>query len=369
MPAFARRTGRECQSCHFRPPELNLEGQFFLYRGLRVEPPEKPSEDQQPADVSLPLGIPLGLKWANYLSAVGHEDFVSQTGTRPYFDAGGLDLWIAGPIDRHWTGLINPSFDAEEGGSDVDSGYGQYVNHWADKFISSRFGQRLPFSILLDQGGPSMTLSTPVVLSTPAATGNTWTPTSFLRSVEVGAVSLPSSNVYFSAGNPRLDDSQTSLPGFENHIDLCADAAWFTGFMNSSITAYGYWGHAWLSPAAADNPFHRGGAFFTIYSPRTKSTIGFLTGSDKAINGASLGSSGGFGLLEYLIDDQWSAYFRYDWLRQNLDTGGNQKTWGPVIGLSYWAATQVWLTMEYQSINVTQQRATNILTVQLNWAF
>ncbi|MHB1459514.1 MAG: hypothetical protein ACYC0V_21595, partial [Armatimonadota bacterium] len=122
------------------------------------------------------------------MSAVGHHDFVAQTGARPQFDAGGLDLWIAGPINPHWTGLVNPSFDIQNGGADVDSGYGMYVSRWANEFASSRFGQRLPYAILLNQGGPSLTLSTPIVLSTPADTGNTWTPTSFLRGIEVGGV-------------------------------------------------------------------------------------------------------------------------------------------------------------------------------------
>lgn len=180
----------------------------------------------------------------------------------------------------------------------------------------------LPYSILFNQGGPSLTLSTPLVLSTPADTGNTWTPTSVLRSIEASAVGIPRWNVFFTAGNPHLDDLQTSLPGFENSIDLSANAEWFTGFLDSSITGCGYWGHAWLSPTATSSPFHRAGAFFNIYGSHTKGTIGYVGGSDRAISGRNLGTSGGFALVEYLVNDQWSTYFRYDWFGQDLDAGG-----------------------------------------------
>lgn len=381
VPAFARRTGQECQACHFRPPELNIDGQDFLRRGLREEPPEKPTkclqpaeggqpvESEQPVDFKLPVGVPLQLKWADYLSAIGHHDFVAETGVRPYFDAGGIDLWIAGPIDMHWTGLVNPSFDIQNGGADVDSGYGMYVSQWANEFISSRFGQRLPYAILLNQGGPSLTLSTPIALSTPADTGNTWTPTSFLRSVEVGGVWIPRWNVYFSAGNPRLDDSQTSLPGFEDSIDLSVNAEYFPGFLNSSISLYGYWGHTWLSPNVTSSPFHRAGAFFNIYGPQVKSTLGYIGGNDEAINDRNLNTGGGFALVEYLVDDYWSTYFRYDWFRQNLDAEGSRKISGPVFGASYWAATQIWLTVELQFLDISDQRSNNIVTTELNWAF
>src|SRR5205814_405977 len=36
VPAFARQEGVTCQTCHFRPPELNAEGRAYLLRGLRA---------------------------------------------------------------------------------------------------------------------------------------------------------------------------------------------------------------------------------------------------------------------------------------------------------------------------------------------
>lgn len=369
VPAFARRTGQQCQMCHFRAPELNVDGHNFLLRGLREEPPQKPADDGQPADTSQPLGVPLSLNWADYLSIVGHHGFFAQTGERSQFDAGAIDLWVAGPINPHWSALVNPSFDIENGGADVDSGYGQYVSRWSNKFGSAELGQKLPYAIELDQGGPSLTLSTPLVLSTPADTGNTWTPTSFLRGIEAGGVGIQTWNVYFNAGNPRLEDSQTSQVGFENNIDLSASAEWFPGFLDSSITAYGYWGHAWLSPDATRNPFHRVGGFFNIYGPQTKGTLGYLAGSDRSINGGDLDTSGGFALVEQLVNDQWSAYLRYDWFRQDLDDGDSRRISGPTVGTSYWAATQLWLTMELQWVNTSDERPTNLFATQLTWAF
>lgn len=37
VPAFARREGAKCQTCHFRLPELNEDGHSYIRRGLREE--------------------------------------------------------------------------------------------------------------------------------------------------------------------------------------------------------------------------------------------------------------------------------------------------------------------------------------------
>ena len=381
LPAFARREGVQCQMCHFRMPELNEDGHAYVRRGLREQPrgkmggmPEASGMTmpvgEQPAKtpvaaITRPLGQPLSLQWADYLTIMGHHMFVAERGSRAKFDAGVIDLWAAGPLDRHWSGLANPSFNIEEGGSDVEQAYGQYITQWSERFGSARFGQVMPFAVLFNQGGPSMPLSTPVVLSTPPDTGTTWTPTSLVRGLEIGAVNLPRWNAYVGVGQPHLE-----APGNDaRHTDIYASAEYLVGQQGNSLTAYGYWGKASLSPDDTDRRFHRLGLFANVYGKNTKATAGYLTGSDDAAAGRSLDNSGYFLLAEQRLSERWAAYTRYDHFRQDLSAGGVRTIRGPALGVSWWVQTQVRLTLEGQLLKTSGEREDRVLIAEFMWAF
>lgn len=365
IPAFARREHVQCQMCHFRMPELNQDGQNYALRGLREEP-----EMSMPAKTEAPLGVPLNIDWAKYLTVMGHEDFIAATGQRPEFDAGTIDIWAAGPITNQWTGLANPSFDVENGGSGVDQAYGQFINKWSWRFDSGRFGQLQPFAILFNQGGPSMTLSTPLVLSTPTDTGSGWTPTTLLRGIEAGIVNTSRWNVYIGAAQPQPDGNSDD-PGFENHTNVYSSGEWLIGSNGNSVSIYGYLGNAWLSPTASDESFHRIGFFANFYTRDvlTKASAGFLIGSDDDEANQSLDNSGFFVLGEHLFTDRWAAYLRYDQFKQDLSAGGSQTTLGPTVGVSWWAATQIRLTLEGQFLKTTDEDWTNTFTAEFLWVF
>lgn len=381
IPAFARREGLKCQMCHFRVPELKEDGQAYVRRGLREEPPGAMSDmadqvatpmggmeampsETPAAGTPRALGQPLPIKGANYLTVMGHHAFTMQSGEESAFDAGVIDLWAAGPIDQRWSGLANPSLDIQNGGASVDQAYGQFITRWDKKFQSARFGQSLPFAILFNQGGPSMPLSTPVVLSTGPDTGTSWTPATLLRGLEIGAVNTPRWNAYLGAGQPHLE---SSLTGTEANTDVYASAEYLIGKNDTSVTLYGYSGRAWLSPAATERSFHRIGVFGNAYWPKTKAVVGYLAGSDKDVNNHSLKNSGYFLLGERLLSDRWSAYARYDQMRQGLTAGGSQTTRGPALGVSWWAQTQIRLTVEAQMLKTTGQRDNKTLMAEFMW--
>ncbi|MHB1462466.1 MAG: hypothetical protein ACYC1M_14360 [Armatimonadota bacterium] len=381
IPAFARREGVQCQMCHFRPPELNEDGHAYLRLGLREDPPDvkgsmgetgktdmggkegMPSKAPVAATPA-PLGQPLLIDWAKYLTVMGHHGFTAQTGQRTAFDAGVFDLWAAGPIDQKWSALANPSFDIQNGGSSVDQAYGQFISHWGDKFQSARFGKTLPLAILFNQGGPSMSISTPLVLSYGPDTGTSWTPATQLRGLEIGAVNLPRWNVYVGAGQPHLE---SPLIGLETHTDVYASAEYLIGENGNSVSLYGYSGRAWLSPAATGQSFHRIGLFGNAFWPKTKAVVGYLTGRDKDINDVSLDNTGGFLLVEHLLSERWAVYARYDHMRQDLTAGGSQTIQGPTIGVSWWAQTQIRLNLEARSLEVTGQRDDKMLMTEFMW--
>jgi len=360
-------------------PELNKDGHDYARRGLREEPPslevkmvagEKEMKPAIPANTRQPLGVPLHLQWANYFTIMGHHMFNAQTHERPLFDAGVIDLWAAGPINPNWTGLVNPSFNIQEGTSDVDQAYGQYVTHWANRFGSSRFGQLQPFAILLNQGGPKMPLSDPLILSVPGNTGYGWTPESFLRGVELGAVNLNMATVYLGLVQPKLEDTTiTEQSDFQRHTDFYGSGEWIFTEDGDSLTAYGYVGSAWLSPTSPDNSFHRWGFFGNVYGPSTKATLGFLAGSDDDITGRPWDNSGYFALVEQLLSQRWAAYLRYDQMRRDLSAGRTQTLSAPAIGFSWWAQTQIRITLEGQFLSITDQDRDNRFMSEFMWAF
>lgn len=384
VPAFARREGVPCQMCHFRMPELNEDGHAYLRRGLREEREETEEASREvpnPAAEERPLGMPLELQWARYLSAMGHHMFNLNRGERPSFDAGELDLWVGGPLNPRVSGIANPAFRIEEGGAEVEQAYGQYITRWAPRFGSARLGQLLPFAILFNGGGPQMPLSEPVVLSTPGDTGTGWTPASLLRGLEVGFVSLPRWNVYVGAAEPQLEAEEDErgrtlryatrqAHGADGgRIDLYASSEFLWGERGNSITVYGYLGKASLASGGVGRRFHRVGGFGNLYLPRTKIVAGYLAGEDDAADGRSLDNSGLFVRGEHLLNNRWALYGRYDWFRRDLATGSSQTLSGPMLGVTWWARTQVRLTLEGLLLSGTGAPQERSLLTELFWVF
>lgn len=363
LPMFARREGVACQMCHYRFPELNADGMAYMRRGLREQGPKElaaKSTAEKPA-----LGEPVPLpQFANYFSAVGHPALAGAQHSRFTFDASSLDLWVGGPIDQHFTGFANPIFDIEGGGTSVEQGYAQYTTGSTSSFQSVRAGQFIPFATLFNQGGPSMSLSAPLILSTPPDTGTDWTPTNPVRAVEVG-VNRPRWNVYLGAGQPVVTGAGAGM----QNIDFYASADYLFGKSSNSLTGYGYWGSAELAPDSG-NDFHRVGVITNVYvGSKTKAIAGYLTGEDKTLDNRTLKDSGYFFMAEYLFSEPWAAYARYDHFKQDLDAGGAQTISGPAVGVTWWVQSQIRLTTEAQFISTTDQPNTNSLTTEFLWAF
>lgn len=363
VPAFARREGVLCQMCHFRPPELNQDGHEYLHRGLREEPGEGAREEAEGG--AAVLGQAGAIRWDHYLSVVGDEAFVNVEHEGATFDAGEVSLLVGGPFDSRWSALAHAAFNAEEGGSEVESVWGMYVAPWEHRLGSARFGKLMPDSILLNQGDITLPLSTPLVLSVPTEAGSGWTPTTMLRGAEVGAVDARW-NAYLGAAQPQFEEGDEGDP----HTDLYASAEYLFTPRGDSLTAYGYWGATDLPPEEEQRDFHRWGLFGNIYYQyRTKAVVGYLAGSDEAPDGTDLDTSGYFLLWEQLLTDRWAAYARWDWLKQDRLDGGSETVRGPTLGASFWAQTHAWLTAEAQFLNELDETGGNTYTVQLTWAF
>ncbi len=375
VPAFARREGVKCQMCHLRLPELNEDGHSYIRRGFREErggmAPHS-GMDMRKAEVAKApvastdraLGEALPLEWQNYLTVMGHHTYEARNHAKAGFHPGTIDGWIGGPLDQHWSGVTNLAFDIEAGGVGVEQAYAQYNTAWSPRFASLRFGQLLPLAILFNGGGAAMSLSSPVVLETPSRSQNPWTPTTLLRGIELGAIDLQRWNAYVGAGQPQIDGFVGS-----SHTDVYASAEYLVGEKGNAISGFGYKGNIVASPGQPALDYERVALFANAYGPKTKAVLGILWGRDKPVGERSLSTSGGFLLGEVLLSERWAGYARYDHASRDVPVGDAETTDGPTIGVSFWAQTQVRLTLESQFLKSTGTSRDRSAITELMWAF
>lgn len=316
------------------------------------------------ASIDRPLGEALPLEWQNYLTLIGHHTLEARRHAKAAFHSGMIDGWIGGPLDPHWSGVANLAFDIEAGGVEVEQAYAQYNTTWSPRFTSVRLGQLLPFAILFNGGGAAMPLSTPVVLETPSRPESPWAPVTLLRGVELGVVHLPRWNAYVGAGQPQIAD----LPG-DGHTDVYASAELLVGKQGNALSGFGYRGRIAASPGRPELDYGRVALFANVYGPRLKGVLGFLRGTDKPEGGSSRGTTGGFLLGEFLPAEQWAGYARYDYVSRDVPVGDDEITDGPTLGVSFWAQTQVRLTLETQFLKSTGASRGRSATAELLWAF
>ena len=131
-------------------------------------------------------------------------------------------------------------------------------------------------------------------------------------------------------------------------------------------SVFGYRGEI---PSSATEPvldFDRVAVFANVYAPRAKGVLGLLWGSDRPAGESSLLSKGGFLLGEFLLADRWAGYGRYDYARRGLPAGDAETTDGPTLGVSFWAQTQVRLTLEAQFLKTADLSQKNERSVEVN---
>ena len=375
VPAFARREGAKCQMCHFRLPEFNEDGHSYIRRGLReergaMEPQagmdmgEKAAPKTPPASTARPLGEALPFEWQDYLTVMGHQTYEAHRRENAAFHPGEVEGWIGGPFDPHWSGLAILAFDVEAGGVDVEQAYAQYNTSWTPRFVSLRFGQLLPFAVLFNGGGAQMPLSGPVVLESPSRAESPWTPTTLLQGVEVGAVNLPRWNAYVGVGQPQI--AGLSAP---SHTDVYGSAEFLIGKKGNAISVFGYKGKIESSPGELSVDYERIAFFGNVYASHLKGVLGLLTGTDRPDGESSLTTKGWFLLGEALLADRWAGYARYDYATRDAPVGDAEATDGPTLGASFWAQSQVRLTLETQFLKTTGSSRDQSAVAELMWAF
>jgi len=137
----------------------------------------------------------------------------------------------------------------------------------------------------------------------------------------------------------------------------------------AAVSGFGYRGEIAASPGQPSIDYQRVALFANAYGPRTKGVLGLLWGRDRPAGDKSLGTSGGFLLGEVLLAERWAGYARYDYANREAPVGDAETTDGPTIGVSFWAQTQVRLTLESQFLKSTGTSRDRSAIAELMWAF
>ena len=180
----------------------------------------------------------------------------------------------------------------------------------------------------------------------------------------MGVVDLPRWNAYVGAGQPQTE----GLAG-DGHTDLYASAECLLGERGNALSGFGYTGKITASPGQPSLDYERVALFANAYAPRTKGVLGLLWGRDRPTGGKSLGTVGGFLLGEVLLTERWAGYARYDYANREAPVGDAEITDGPTVGASFWAQTQVRLTLETRYLRTTGQSRDRSAIAELMWAF
>lgn len=349
IPAFARRAGGvSCAMCHWHQNALNATGKAFLRSGFRLA--------EEKADATS-----TELRLSHYGSLVLSPGFsaVKDDGTR--FSAGDAVLWLGGPVDDRFSAIAETEFHIDDEETEVEEIYAQYVSDPGSKYTSLRVGQFQPLALLGQVSGPPrIALSRPAVISGKATNGNGFRPRSRLRGAEFGTVNGPVS-AYLGIGNGQGQNAA------DNHMDIYATVEREIGNEGSSVGAWGYWGEAVLGGGFRDT-YHRYAVIgnYTAADNRVVGAIAF--GKDGDPGGSDLDNNGWFIEGAHKFNPETAGYVRWDQFNADLSGGGESKTHGPTLGISWTLGSLTRFTVEGQFLDVDGSNE-NSLSAEMQIAF
>lgn len=152
IPAFARKYGVKCYTCHTVPPALNKNGYMFKRLGYRMPPDEMDGTKPAPKIVALDKDIKFSLinSFALIMQASVTEDKnVAETGTTPpaststdsSFNLDEAALFVAGPIPDTGFSYFGHYELYQDGSNNLEQGFGVWTGGRANSSYFVKGGE------------------------------------------------------------------------------------------------------------------------------------------------------------------------------------------------------------------------------------
>lgn len=258
IPAFARKYGVKCYTCHTIPPALNKNGYMFKRLGYRMPPDNMDGTKPAPKIVALDKDVRYQLinSFAILMQGSFTEDKnVAETGDTPAttsatdssFNLDEAALFVAGPIPDSGFSYFGHYELYQDGGSGLEQGFGVWTGGRANSSYFIKGGQihmqegegtrAAMFYNLFSDPAPTLTNTDPINFSLDQApvgvdVGYTWASPYFGR---IFAVSAKVTNGLASDGSTILQAST------KNSKDVWVDADYWFG-PDGGVTAIYYHG-------------------------------------------------------------------------------------------------------------------------------
>lgn len=314
VPAWARRTGLECASCHFGgASRLNQRGRDFQLRGhrLRGEVGDAP--------------------WRNvtdYLSVSSKLRYTG-SGTSPTSDVAveSVSLLTGGPLRGGFSyfaeyGLRNRSATRANPGGTADA-YLQYnTAPTEDRYWWARAGRLFPFAIFSAGAGGRTTLSRPRAIGDPLGGGLLYSPRRRSYGVSGGYVA---ERFRVEAGVVDGGDSPASALSLDRR-DVFITVEEDLDAYGSGVGIYGYRG------GNRREPLSRLGVLGQYVRDSFTLSGAYFGGRMRDASGGSRSPSSYYGEMAHNFHPEVTGFLRYDYLDNRL--GGAGRSRGLVFGVS-----------------------------------
>ena len=368
-PAYARRYGLECTSCHSpNPPRLNNVGMVFRRSGFRLPDADENGKLQLKTIAAHGIGDAMAVA----AQIDGHHDqTVAPGASRSGFELSEVELIMGTAVgDRYSTQVLYiPYNDASE--SELENAEFQVNLGKPESQFIARAGLMQPL-VWQKAGHGSMSLSSPLILDegSPAPIGSFAGPGlgHMLAGGEAGYMftnlkqgKLMTTMVSAAALNGFSLDGGAARQHPGDGTDLLVQATQLFGSRNT-VNAFHYDGRTILAydvtgAISQRDKFTRTGltGSFAPVDP-IDLAAGYAMGEDKSDElGSKLKSRGYYGEVTGQIMPYWVAMYRHDEFDPNTDAGGDLLR-ADVVSTTYLLNQTLFLTAEYDQRQVGAEK-------------
>lgn len=323
IPAFARREGVPCGTCHYRANRLNQIGLDYYRQGFRfaVAPPAKEAKAEAVKTDS----------FGNYFTIQGILDY-KKNEKKAYTTSNKVTLFGAGALNEKWSFLaettVNPA-DAQE----VADLFIGYTTGGESHYAFLRAGQMLPL----------MLVDNPLEIANDHSAA-------FPRDRRQGAAAG------YNFGKMWIEGTLVAPAGTStrNNVDAVVNGQYiFTG-NGSSLGAYA-WAGKFNQDSKTSDDYNRVGVVGNFNElKKLLIAVGYSGGKGDSGGGGNAKTKGVFAQAEYLFSDRTTVFLHV--LRADPNTsisGDSQTTY--TASLNYWPYEAVALAAQLTSDRVASK--------------